>query len=547
MTRIKTIIVDDESRIRRAIERQVLDCGEEWEVIGSFSDGLEAFEAITSNNIEFDLLITDVRMPEMDGLALIKKLNENKTFCSMIVSGYDDFSYLQAAMREGTVDYILKPVDRNQFRIQLGEVKGKIMKKKKEEQKWQDVFERASLLTKTQQIQLLSEVTWSDEIGQPQIDWNVHFPIGAYRLIYLGIDQFLTVTKKMDTNTWEDWNQTIQQIFEKLYDEEINQYFTKNWWWRAGKFNYWILLYCEKESHQHANTLLHDYFNHIKKDIQRLTPITVSAAIGNEFHDLRELLHIKDELVMLIQQRIIQGGNKIFFLSEQTNRNQQTPAGIQSSIYKYVQQIITTMENETDDDTINLLQLFFHELEMADSPAFIEESVHLLSIRIIDRWMDFDGFSDESRLLTEALHITKYAGNFSQLKAGVKGWVLKVKKGIARLKETDSGPIQRAKEWIHQHLGDQITVKKIADIVYMSPTYFSNLFKAQTGETVLDYVTKCRLKKAKELLEMSDLKVSDISKLLGYQDTKYFSKLFKQWQGKSPSQYRSDHTINHVE
>jgi two-component system response regulator YesN len=75
----------------------------------------------------------------------------------------------------------------------------------------------------------------------------------------------------------------------------------------------------------------------------------------------------------------------------------------------------------------------------------------------------------------------------------------------------------------------------------MSPTYFSNFFKAQTGETILDYVTKCRLEKAKDLLGTTDLKIYDISTQLGYQDTKYFSRLFKQWYGQSPSQYRELH------
>src|SRR5690349_3086500 len=92
---IKTIIVDDEARIRRGIERIVRSCGEDWEIVGVFSNGLEAYIAVTCHQLEVDLLITDVQMPEMDGLTLIKKLKEDYSFFSIIISGYDDFKYLQ--------------------------------------------------------------------------------------------------------------------------------------------------------------------------------------------------------------------------------------------------------------------------------------------------------------------------------------------------------------------------------------------------------------------------------------------------------------------
>ena len=101
--------------------------------------------------------------------------------------------------------------------------------------------------------------------------------------------------------------------------------------------------------------------------------------------------------------------------------------------------------------------------------------------------------------------------------------------------------IQKAKDYIQDHLGESITIKLIAQQVYMSPTYFSVYFKEQTGETILDYITKTRLKKATDLLETTDLKIYDIAVQLGYQDTKYFSRLFRQWYGYTPSQYREAH------
>ena len=122
--RIKFIIVDDESRLRKGIERLILSNGEEWESVGAYADGLECLQAINKDKLEFDVLFTDVKMPVMSGLELITRLNEqSKVYHSVIISGYDDFDYIQKAMREGTIDYLLKPVDRLELQKCLTRIK----------------------------------------------------------------------------------------------------------------------------------------------------------------------------------------------------------------------------------------------------------------------------------------------------------------------------------------------------------------------------------------------------------------------------------------
>jgi two-component system response regulator YesN len=118
MNTIRTIIVDDEARIRRGIERIIQNTGDSFEIIGTFSNGIEVIEFLKKDYNDFDLLITDVKMPKLDGLALIKEIKNmdwKYDFLSIIVSGYDDFQFLQTAIREGAFDYILKPIKRNQF------------------------------------------------------------------------------------------------------------------------------------------------------------------------------------------------------------------------------------------------------------------------------------------------------------------------------------------------------------------------------------------------------------------------------------------------
>ncbi|SMQ63460.1 two-component system, response regulator YesN [Bacillus sp. OV166] len=539
MTTIKTIIVDDEARIRRGIERLVRSCGEEWEVIGTFSDGQEAYEAMTTCDEVVDLVITDVQMPEMDGLTLVKELKKSHSFFALIISGFDDFKYLQTALREGAVNYILKPVEREQFRVQMQEVKEKIMNKRNELREWEKVQETALQLTYTKQVQLLSEVTWNADTDLSLLDWTRLFPKGNYQLVYISVDQILSKTKGFNTEEWETWNFAVENIMSELIINDFHVPGVQNWWWRSGKLNFWLLLLNEEQERETSFESITEHFvGQLRNAIQRHTPFTVSIALGGEFEELSLLLSYRDQLLSLIQFRMIQGGNKVFQLDLIKTISDENPKGITSSVYKHVEQTIHALERGAEEEIVKSLQEFFSEIAALSSPVLIEEAVQYLSIRIVNRWMEHDGFGEDPYVLTEAMQLTKHAANFTQLKDSVKHWVLNVMKNMRALTYDQSSPVQQAKEWIQNNLGESITIKKIANYVYMNPNYFCEYFKNQTGETVLDYVTRSRLEKAKELLGTTDLKIYDISCQIGYQDTKYFSRLFKQWMGQSPSQYR---------
>ncbi|MDR4946137.1 response regulator transcription factor [Neobacillus cucumis] len=541
MTQIRTIIVDDEGRIRRGIERMVRSLGEEWEIVGTFSDGLEVYEAVVNESISFDLLISDIKMPEMDGLTLNKKLKEHLSFLTIFISGYDDFEYLQTAMRDGAVNYILKPIDKEQFHIQMDEVKQKIQTVQEEKQEWITMQEKASQLEYTKQLQRLSEMTWNEEKDILYLDWTREFPNGWYQLIHMSVDQIYSKTKEYLPEDWNNWSQRIEQLLEELVEADIRDQQIDCWWWRGSKFSYWLLLHFEDKNDKGEISLTTGQFaQQIGVSIQKITPFTASVALGHKFNDLALFGNMKNELLTLLQFRMIQGGNRVFQAESFHDIKIQKSKGISSSILKYTEQVITSFAQGKKAELLQALQGFFREVETLSSPIMINEAVHYILIGIANYCIENDGYSEDPELLTNALSFTKHAANFIQLKDQVKIWILQVMEKMTRLKKEQHNPIQVAKEWIKDNLGDNISIKKIAQQVYMNPNYFCDYFKNQTGETILDYVTSARLEKAKELLENTDLKIYDISLSVGYQDTKYFSRLFKQWIGQTPSQFR-DH------
>ena len=541
MTQIRTVIVDDEGRIRRGIERMVRSLGEEWDIVGTFSDGLEVYEAVLNQSLSFDLLISDIRMPEMDGLTLNKKLKNHLSFLTIFISGYDDFEYLQTALRDGAVNYILKPIDKEQFQIQMDEVKQKIQKVYEEKQEWLTMQEKASQLEYTKQLQLLSEMTWKDEKDIAYLDWVRQFPSGCYQLLHVSVDQVFSQTREFAPEDWTTWSQAIETILTETVSTFTQVQKINSWWWRGSKFSYWILLQIEARVTHEYSLVTQQMAERLRVSIQKITPFTASLAIGHEFNDLALFSNMKNALLTLLQFRIIQGGNQVFHTDSFQEIKTRKVKGISSSILKYTEQVINSFVQGKKDDLLLALQGFFREIETISSPVMINEAVHFLLIGIANHWIQNDGYHEDQNLLSDALNITKQAANFVQLKDNVKLWILHVLEKMAGLKKEQQNPIQVAKEWIKNNLGDNITIKKIAQQVYMNPNYFCDYFKNQTGETILDYVTSARLEKAKELLEKTDLKIYDIALSVGYQDTKYFSRLFKQWLGQTPSQFRDQY------
>ncbi|GKU81902.1 helix-turn-helix domain-containing protein [Niallia sp. NCCP-28] len=539
MERVKTVIVDDEPKILNRLIRIVQSCGDEWEIVGTFSDGKEAYDGIKQGFLSFDLLLTDVQMPEMNGLELVHSLKDDGwEFEAIIISGYDQFSYLQTAMRQGVSNYLLKPINKTQMAAELGGIREKIEKKRAEQKEIKNLEHKASELNYAKQVQFLTQS--QVYMAEPnEKEWVYLFGDKRYQLLYLSIDQNIKQSLSKDLKRWiRSVNQEVEAILRSCLSNFAASAQADTWLWKEDLFSFWLLVAVSQEGEILSITeeLVHLIRDKAKKEAGN----TISMAIGESFFALDKFIENKKRLEELMQNRIVYGSNKVFWLEKLEREEGKYVKSIGNDLVKDVQQIIYSLENGTKQQLAETLEQYFKNLHHLKSARFIEEAVQLLGIRMMNRWIELDAFREKRELFQEVLTLTKNTANFYQLTDKIKNWVFTVRELINQVKEDETDPIHKAKMYIEEHLGESITIKIIAQHVYMSPTYFSHYFKEQTGETVLDYITKCRLKKAREMLETTDAKIYDISFLLGYQDTKYFSRLFRQWYGYSPSQYREN-------
>jgi len=454
-------------------------------------------------------------MPGMDGLQLIQELRKHTSFEAVVISGFNDFKYLQSAIRAGAVDYLVKPIIRDDFKVQLEKVRGKIKQKWLEEEKNEELDAEILFLKQSQQ---LSDLTKDREMDLSELEWTKSFMNDAYRLTYLDLDQ------PYELDSLEEWRHSVELSIHSVYKTRC-----KYWFWKGEEFTYWIL----NESHLEELDLTKEL--HLKL---MLTNYSHTLAVSDEFQEVSIIATMKSDLQTLMQLRLLYGGNKIYTLSQihQTiNEIEKEMKGLDLTITKMVQ----SLEGEREQEAIDLLQIFVNELKSMTSPQDIEKYIQSLSVQMVCVLLEESHMKEDVSLIEEAIQITRRATSFTRLRQGLLEWLnslFQIRKERYFKDEVD--PIYIAKKWIARNLGVNITIEKIAREIPMNPTYFCKYFKSQTGETILDYVTKTRIAKAKELLLTSDLRIYDIAKQVGYADSKYFSKLFKKYYGEVPTKFK---------
>ncbi|WP_342046791.1 response regulator transcription factor [Bacillus sp. OTU530] len=545
MDKIRTIIVDDEARMRRGIERIVRSYGENWDIVGTFSNGIEVIEFLEENETWVDLLITDVKMPEMDGLTLmkeIKSLNPDNDFSSIIVSGYDDFQFLQTAIREGAFDYILKPIKRSDFFEVLQKLENDIDEKRRKSLKWRDLIKQADKLALTKQTQLLSEAVSSEPEDIATMYWTKDFPDGLYQALFVSVDEFPSRTSEYSNEDWGAFAYATENIIDEVIMEYKNSKHQQlGWWWREGGLHFWVLLFSSSKENNDFFVTGDTFSRKLKSCLNKYTPFSFSVAQSNPFEDLCIMPEMKKQLHSLIRMRMIYGGNQVYsprLINELKDTEENN--WFAANNMKGFASKLTSMLGRSDTSKIEKeLSDLFKKIKKWRSPMEIQYALEYLMIYMFKVNLEDTESGIVLSDLGYILQEIKVESNINELENLVKQTFIQVhKKQLAFQQDPTLTPIMKTKKWINENLSQKITLQDISDYVYMNPNYFCQYFKKQTGKTVFDYITDLRLETAKELLQEQDLKVAEIARLIGYQDTKYFSRLFKQKWGSLPSEFK---------
>lgn len=500
----QVLIIDDEEIVCRGMAQFVKWQEHGFSVAGTVYLAKEGLKFLENNHV--DVIFLDIRMPEMTGLEMLKIISvKYPSVKTVILSGFSEFSYAKEAIRYGAYDYLNKPVNLKEIEGLLDRLSLEFQKEKNENDVRKNRLEGL----------LLSIARGHSRVREKQ-----------YQLPPL-----------------EDWyGLSMEMVPRSLSEEQISQY---------------------------------------KKDLHREIKLVIPNAmvLDSQIYGLFALIPYSSpteaaSFTSILEQAGERNGGWFFGGSKYKNGYQDLPSAYEEAEqalrynkaregsgiiwYKNIEMLFPKEVPEMSDVAAELVSMLTNPEERKNAVSYMDSVLNTLADKrlnvlqiqaaCIGGLIELNGNLQNLKLksidlrqsLNSILENILLCHDFQ----GTKDCILDyVKKLADKLSETDEqqfakGIVRDIQMYIRNHYQEPITLALLAEQFYLHPNYLSRLFKEKTGKNFIDYITEIRMDKVKEMLAEPNAKISDISQAVGYENPRYFSKVFKQTTGCTPREYR---------
>ena len=497
----RVLVVDDEKLERDGI-RFLLSMEEgEWEIYEA-ANGKLALNELRKHPV--DLMLTDIKMPHMDGLELSKKAREEYPDLEIIIfSGYGDFAFAQEAIRYGVTDYVLKPVDPDRFHDTIQKIQKEIASRKNKEQ--QSIKEKSFL----QQYFLLGYIYSGDQERLKEAEGIVDFSV------------------------WEQWHCAIliesdEAFFDSASDEvplEIREELRRSFFYLNLNGRQSLLLF--KDVYCDYVLEAKNVYNLLK----RLHPVRFHLAVSRRFDGYQELPEIMEQLEQQMEEKFYHPDIHVYTSEEDEEKN----TGEEEQDSRLMEKISEDISRK------DVKQLWSHFRSLASkyqsNTQFSAMYVKFVFSNVIQELFQENQFSEERKLDHEVERLYSCT-NLKQILAITQENIKEYEELLERSMSDSRDEVASVKNYIYQHYAEDLSLETLAEKVYLSSGYLSFIFKKETGMNLNRFIRVVRMEKAKELLCNSNMKVAQVSEQVGIPNVSYFCRSFREYYGSSPESYR---------
>lgn len=534
---VKVFLVEDELIMRRGIKNKIPWEQEGFEFVGEASDGELAYPIIMKEKP--DILITDIKMPFMDGLelsALVKK--ELPNIKIIILSGYDEFDFAKQAIEIGVTEYLLKPVSSQKLLETIKKV-GKIIKEEKEKE---------DLILKYKQDNIESFEKEKEKLFYSLVDCSISVREVHEKGKKLGMDftapfytvVLLRIISSDNEAVYQKDRVHIEEKIDVYLDRLDNAYYFKRW----GEG--WFLLL--KSETQSIDSQLDEIKEFMSKTIVEGNKLTYFGGVGTTVQRLRDIGLSFRIANKVCASRFFIESNQIITLEDM--RLHETSHFEKDELGKIN---ISSIDREC---LINFLKIGVIE----EAESFLDAYLKTIGIDsyqslIFRQYLMVDMYFLVIKFIEElGIDVTELAEKFGDVeeiklkihsKEGVSQYMKKLFREALILRDNYSKDkynnlLTDAKTYVEQNFSNnEMSLNLVASHIGLSPSYFSTVFRQETGNTFVEYLTELRMNKAKELLKCTNKKTAEIAFDIGYKDPHYFSYIFKKTQKLTPKEYRN--------
>lgn len=539
MNEIKVFLVEDEMVIRRGIKNSIDWEKEGYIFCGEASDGELAYPMIIKEKP--DILITDIRMPFMDGLELCKLVKkEPPNIKILILSGYDEFDYAKEAIRLGVTEYLLKPISSGKLLEALNGVSESIRREKEDKDLVRKYMEEMRENTEHEKQKFFEQMIAGNlsmadalETGKK---YEMNLSAGMYNLLLFRFT--LGEENRKSGELLGEAEYAIEKLTERL--EYVFEF-------QRGVEGWAFLLMADNEEQ------MSERVKELSKDLEEImknySTIAYFGGIGQPVARLRELEESFREAERALAARFTMELNRIISVEDiRMAQNVDTLDDIEITSFGEIEKTRTMLEkflnNGAEDEIDEFVDVYINELPEENLKSVLMRQYIIMDAYIV--MMSFcekiEGIEGEMQAQSEEL---KNSMKTIQTLEEIKNYIRMLLKKIIGVRDTISGRrysdiIEIAKDQIRKtYMSDEISLNTIAAEVGMSPSYFSSIFSKEMGKTFVEYLTEIRMDRAKELLMCSSMKTSEIGYEVGYKDPHYFSYIFKKTQNCTPKEFRA--------
>lgn len=519
---LKVVIADDEQHVCRLVQMLADWDALGMEVIATAANGLEALELV--ENLAPDILITDIRMPGCDGLELIEKAKAlSPALEIVIISGYAQFEYAQTAIRYGVGGYLLKPINKAALTSTLEKLGEECRKRQSSS------VAIESLLTKNQDImqrRLLEELLQGKQPTAEQLSEEYGFsPAGG--LLQIAILKIDTESVRLDSAPVS----VIRRKMEEIWESDLLPLCLSGHLHFQRSAGYVILNY-EARNKEAVRRALRNCLNQLQAQYSFFGPVEISLAVGGTVDNAGDLSRSMREAQAALSERLIEGSRRLLENAPPPSR-----LPMQQLLDKFGRLIDHAVDSFSAEECDKAVDMLLEAVDSADGVggSEITELVLLAGRAFILRIRS----GEEAEITSRFEEICEICGSRNRLFESLRRFLRQNIEQMSRQKqEEDIRPIRMAKQYVQQHYAEPITLDDICDLTGFSASYFSTIFKKETGEGFLKYLTHVRIEQAKVLLRDTNLPVAEICERVGYSDLKHFTATFKKTTSLNPGQYR---------
>lgn len=535
---LKIFLVEDEFVVREGIKNNIDWAKEGFIFSGEAADGELAFPLIQAE--QPDIIITDIKMPFMNGLDLsrlvIKALPQSKI---IILSGHEEFSYAQEAIKIGVTEYLLKPIKGAELVKVVKRIGQQILAEREERIN----YERYKLEMEENETEIKRRL-FNDMVSGNLSIAKVLEKGKEYGLELSAKFYQILLFKYNINNKDEIYSHEILEL-EKEINSINSRYDNIIMFDRAIEG---VAFLIKGDSSEHFDTTREAFISGLKEIMAKYPQVRYFGGIGTQVDRLTALSQCYENAARAFSYRFIFENNDII------NSNQ-----------------ISSFRQQDDDDNV-LSELELESLDLKKAEAFLKSGEADEITYFIDEFLiSIGSASEKSFLFKQYIIMNIYFTVVAFLKEigshditieepfkgleGIKEMYYNNQKAKDYIFRIFSVAIERrdtlrnkryhriidqAKEYINEHFADEdISLNETAAYVNLSPSHFSSVFSKETGKSFIRYLTDLRMSKAREMLKCTDMLISDISMAVGYKDSHYFSYLFKKAHSCSPMQYRT--------